>query len=334
MRRSLTGLILLSILLVVAWATTGLSGWLAATPLKITSPQSYVVARGATLTSIAGDLSATGIIKQPWKLRLLARFDGYNDRVLAGDYQLSPSMALGRFLSALNNGESLKQQVTLVEGITFAQLLESIKRAPGLISTVAGLTPTEIMEQLGWAGIGAEGNFFPDTYRYHQGYTDLALLAHIYQNMQNHLQREWRQRSPGLQISTPYEALILASIIEKESGLDSERRRISGVFHRRLKVRMKLQADSTIIYGLGAAFDGDLRRRDMRKDTPYNSYIHKGLPPTPIAMPGLASIQAALNPDTSDETLYFVATGTGGHYFSSTLREHNQAVARYLKTLE
>lgn len=333
MRPSLSGLILLGTLVVTFWGATGLNGWLAKTPLQVTHSRFYLVARGATLTSIANDLVAAEIIGESWKLRLLAKLDGHTDRVLAGKYQLIPGMELGSLLSAFNRGETLKQQLTIVEGVTFSQLLISINDAPGLTHTLQGQTPAQIMDRLGLSGEMAEGRFFPDTYRYHEGYTDLALLAHLYQNMQNQLQNEWATRSSQLEINTPYEALILASIIEKESGLDSERRRISGVFHRRLKINMKLQADSTIIYGLGTEFDGDLRRRDMRRDTPYNSYIHKGLPPTPIAMPGLASIKAALNPDTSDDTLYFVATGKGGHYFSTTLQEHNRAVARYLSSL-
>ena len=330
MRRGLNGLLLLGTLVAIVWAGSNLNSWLEKTPLQIAHSQSYLVARGATLTSIANNLVTSEILAESWKLRLLARLDGNSDRVLAGKYQLSPGMKLGALLNAFNRGETLKQQVTIVEGVTFNQLIKSINDAPGLVNTLSGQTPAQIMARLGLSAEMAEGNFFPDTYRYHEDYTDLALLAHIYQNMQTHLQHEWASRSSQLEITTPYEALILASIIEKESGLDSERRRISGVFHRRLKIRMKLQADSTIIYGLGAEFDGDLRRRDMRRDTPYNSYIHHGLPPTPIAMPGLASIKAALNPDTSDDTLYFVATGSGGHYFSTTLKEHNRAVARYL----
>ena len=330
MRQSLIGLIILTMVLVIGWGATGLNGWLAATPLVVTQSEVYQVGRGATLTSIASDLVTANILTAPWKLRLLARLDGNSDRVLAGKYQLDPGDSLGGFLEALNQGQSVTQQVTIVEGITFKQLLGSISRAPGLTVTLSGLEPQEIMARLGLGDELAEGNFFPDTYQYHEGYTDLALLAHIYQTMQSHLTRAWASRSQGLEINSPYEALILASIIEKESGLDSERRRISGVFHRRLKLKMKLQADSTIIYGLGDDFDGDLRYRDMRRDTPYNSYIHRGLPPTPIALPGLASIEAALHPDTSDETLYFVATGEGGHYFSTTLQEHNRAVSRYL----
>lgn len=329
LRRQIYLSLTLVLLVLAGLVAVNLESWLAASRLQVAEPHAYTVARGHTLTKIAGELGAQGFLNDPQKLIWLARLQGGADRILAGEYELQPEQTLAELLTALRSGSTIKKQVTIIEGETFAQLLTRMYSAPGLSILTADLSVDEIMQRIGFGGSVAEGNFFPDTYFYTVGTTDIELLKQMFQTMQAHLDEAWRTRAQPLVIDSPQSALILASIIEKESGLDSERRRISGVFHRRMERGMRLQADSTIIYGLGADFDGDLRRRDMRRDTPYNSYLHQGLPPTAIALPGLASIRAAVNPDRSDESLYFVATGEGGHQFSTTFEEHNRAVRRY-----
>jgi UPF0755 protein len=303
--------------------------WLGDTVLVVEQPLGLVVEKGDSLTRVARRLETQGVIDSAYQLRWFARLRGGGDRILAGEYQLLPGQTVAETLAALTNGDMVRRQVTIIEGETFGQLLGKIYQAPGLVLTTKGLGRAEIMRQLGSAGQAAEGNFFPDTYFYSTGISDLQLLKKMHQTMQSHLQKAWRGRAEKLAIDSPQAALILASIIEKESGTQSERARISGVFHRRLAMGMRLQADSTIIYGLGAEFDGDIRRRDLRRDTPYNSYLHHGLPPTAIALPGLASIEAAVHPNLEDDAIYFVARGDGSHQFSSTLAEHNRAVRRY-----
>jgi len=329
LRRRAFLLFTLIMFLLVGLATVNLETWLGETALRIDKSQIYQVKRGDTLTTIATRFSENGLISNPRQLLWFARLQGGGDRILAGEYQLVPGQTVAQLLAAVTSGNTIKQQITIIEGETFAQMMGKIQSAPGLVVTTAGLDAEEIMQNLDLAGQVSEGNFFPDTYFYSAGITDVTLLKRIYQTMQVHLDAAWQIRDEELELDSAQAALVLASIIEKESGTESERRRISGVFHRRLERGMRLQADSTIIYGLGADFDGDLRRRDMRRDTPYNSYLHNGLPPTAIALPGLASIRAAVNPDRSDETIYFVATGDGGHKFSTTLAEHNRAVRRY-----
>ncbi len=329
MRRRVLLLLTLITLLLAAFAATNLQTWLGNTALRIDEPQTFRVERGDTLTALSARLSDGGLLTNPQSLLWLARLQGGGNRILAGEYELLPGQTVAQLLIALTSGSTIKEQFTIIEGDTFAQMMAKMHSAPGVVDTLSGLLPAQIMQRLGLPEQTAEGNFFPDTYYYSAGITDLVLLRRIYQTMQTHLQDAWQSRAEGLAIDSPQAALVLASIIEKESGTESERRRISGVFHRRLEQGMRLQADSTIIYGLGSDFDGDLRRADMRRDTPYNSYLHGGLPPTAIALPGLASIRAAVNPDRSDETLYFVATGEGGHKFSTTLKEHNRAVRRY-----
>jgi len=329
LRRRVFLLVTLVFILLAGFVIENLETWLGGTALRLDRPQNHLVQRGDTLTTLATRFSDNGLLSNPQQLLLLARLQGGGNRILAGEYEFIPGQTVAQLLAALTSGNTIKEQLTIIEGDTFAQLIERIHSAAGIVVTTADLDPGEIMREMGLPGEVAEGNFFPDTYFYSAGITDLTLLNRIHETMQSHLDSAWQDRAEGLAIDSPEAALILASIIEKESGTESERRRISGVFHRRMERGMRLQADSTIIYGLGTEFDGDLRRRDMRRDTPYNSYLHGGLPPTAIALPGLASIRAAVNPDRSDETLYFVATGKGGHKFSTTLAEHNRAVRRY-----
>ena len=218
--------------------------------------------------------------------------------------------------------------LTFVEGITFAEMRAQLESATELQITLKGLSNTDVLKKIGASESNPEGLFFPDTYRFSAGTTDLELLKKSYRMMQQKLAQAWEQRDPGLPYKVPYEALIMASIIEKETGRADERPLIGSVFTNRLKIPMRLQTDPTVIYGMGQRFDGNIRRRDLTTDTPYNTYTRDGLPPTPIAMPGWGALLAAVKPAQSDK-LYFVAKGDGSHYFSRSLDEHNRAVAKY-----
>jgi UPF0755 protein len=227
-------------------------------------------------------------------------------------------------------GKVRQYSLTLVEGWTFWQMLEQVRQSEILQHTLTGKSDEQIMTAIGHHGEHPEGRFYPDTYHFPKGLNDVQFLKRAYDEMQQRLQKAWRQRAVGLPFDSPYEALIMASIVEKESALPSERTRIAGVFINRLRKGMRLQTDPTVIYGLGRNFDGDIRFRDLRRDTPYNTYTRRGLPPTPIAMPGQGAIDAVMNPDTTNY-LYFVARGdaSGSHVFSETLEEHEAAVNKY-----
>jgi UPF0755 protein len=226
------------------------------------------------------------------------------------------------------------EQVTVVEGATFADFLDALEQHPRIAHTLSGKSPAEIMAALGHPRLAAEGEFFPDTYRFAANTSDVAILTLAYQSMQRALGDAWQDRSPGLPLETPYQALTLASMIEKEAALQSERPLIAGVFVNRLRRGMRLQSDPTVVYGLGERFDGTIHTRDLLRDNPYNTYTREGLPPTPIALPGRESLRAAVQPAPT-AALYFVATGLGdgAHHFSSTLQEHNSAVQTYLERL-
>ena len=232
-------------------------------------------------------------------------------------------------LDLLHSGKVVQHSLTVVDGWTFEEVLAALSSKSELAHTFADeATYSEIMAQLGYPGVHPEGRFLADTYHFPRGTSDAAFLRRAYQSMESYLHDAWNERAPDLPYESPVDALIVASIIEKETGKAEERAEIAGVLVRRLKRNMRLEADPTVIYGLGADFDGNLRKRDLRFDTPYNTYLHKGLPPTPIAMPGTASIHAALHPEPG-ETLFFVAKGDGSHHFSVTYPEHQAAVRRY-----
>ena len=233
-----------------------------------------------------------------------------------------------QLLEMLVQGRAVQHSFTLIEGWTFRQLRQQLARLEPLAQTLAGQPDAEIMRQLGQSGLHAEGRFAPDTFFFQRGQRDLDLLRRAFEEQQRRLTQVWEQRQAGLPLKTADQALILASLVEKETGLASERPEIAGVFIRRLQLGMRLQTDPAVIYGLGDAFDGNLRRADLQADTPYNSYTRAGLPPTPIAMPGRAALLAVVRP-ASGTALYFVARGDGSHQFSATLDEHNRAVARY-----
>jgi UPF0755 protein len=265
-----------------------------------------------------------------WYLRL----KGLRARVQAGQYEIPAHASPAQILELFAQGKVILEELTVVEGATFADFLQGLEQQPHLAHTLAGKSPAEIMTALGHPGQSAEGEFFPDTYRFADGTTDLVILGLAYDSMQRALDAAWQLRRPDLPFDTPYEALILASMVEKEAALKSERARIAGVFVNRLRKGMRLQSDPTVIYGLGARYDGTVHTRDLLTDTPYNTYARDGLPPTPIALPGREALLAAVQPEETT-ALYFVATGLndGAHQFSNTLEEHNAAVQTYLVRL-
>ena len=286
------------------------------------------VKRGDTLASLNHELVQRGVIHSDWVLPVYARLNPQAANIKAGDYRIDASASLPSLMNDITNGKVVVYNITVVEGKTFKDLRASLVQTAGIEHTLNDKTDAQIATLLGIDG-SPEGWFMPETYQFHRGSSDLELLKRMYGEMQRTLEQEWPNRADGLPLANPYQALILASIIEKETGVASERPQIAGVFVRRLQKDMLLQTDPSVIYG-AADYHGDLTRKHLQTDTPYNTYINKGLPPTPIALPGKASIQAALHPADGD-SLYFVADGKGGHTFSATYEEHQQAVARYLK---
>jgi UPF0755 protein len=291
-------------------------------------PQIFLISPGSNIKSIAEDLTRREIIDDPWLFILLAKLKDVETRVRAGEYSIEPGKTPDDLLETFTSGKSIQYSFTVIEGWSFRQMMNAIAGDPILVHTLQDKDDAEIMRLIGYPDQHPEGMFFPDTYRFPKGTTDVEFLRRAYEVMQQHLEREWMQRDPDLPLNSSYEALILASIVEKETGAGFERPLIAGVFVQRLKRNMRLQTDPTIIYGLGSGFDGDIRFRDLKKDTPYNTYLYAGLTPTPIALPGLDSIRAALHPEPT-RALYFVSRGDGTHHFSETLEEHNAAVARY-----
>jgi UPF0755 protein len=299
------------------------------TPLALPSEGQVIeVAPGRSVRAIARDLEARGIIDNAWYLEGMARRAGVAGRLKAGEYHVASGTLPEEFLNLLVSGKVVQHSLTIVEGWTFQQMLAAVRAHPVLAQTLQDATPQAIMAALGHPDEHPEGRFLPDTYHFPRGTSDRDFLRRAYTALEQTLEREWSRRAEGLPLKTAYEALILASIIERETGVAEERTRIAGVFVRRLQQGMRLQTDPTVIYGIGDSFDGNIRTRDLRTDTPYNTYTRHGLPPTPIAMPGAAAIHAALHPADGDE-LYFVSKGDGSHQFSATLEEHNRAVRRY-----
>ena len=287
-----------------------------------------IVSPGAPLSQISEDLGGRGILEASWAFNAYARFSGDATRIHAGEYLIPTGTSPRQLLEQLVAGRVHLYDLTIIEGWTYADLISALRSHEAVDSR--GFAPEAVMAGLGKPRIHPEGQFFPDTYRFPKGTQTMTILRQAHMAMQDALEGAWRQYRYTAVLQTPYDALILASIIEKETALPEERRRISGVFHRRLERGMRLQADPTVIYGLGDDFDGDLRRADLTSDTPYNTYTRSGLPPTPIALPGRHALSAALDPAPGSE-LYFVATGLGdgSHHFSTTFDEHREAVARY-----
>jgi UPF0755 protein len=298
-------------------------------PLDIpTSGVNLVVKPGASLKSVADRLRELKVLDQPLYLVLLGRYLDLDSRLKAGEYQLAKGITPEQLLQQLAEGRVIQHGITLIEGENFQQMMTRVRQDPVLEHRLQSDAVDDIMSAIGYSGVHPEGRFLPETYHFPRGTTDVELLRRAYKEMESFLGDAWPERDEDLPISTPYEALILASIVEKETAVPEERARIAGVFVRRLRTGMRLQTDPTVIYGMGERYDGDIRFRDLRQDTPYNTYTRSGLPPTPIAMPGTDAILAALHPADGDE-LYFVARGDGSHYFSRTLAEHNRAVDRF-----
>ena len=300
-------------------------------PIAVEEETLYEVPRGAGYNRVVTDLTARGVIEDEWAFRLLTRLEPEAiPQLRAGEYMLEPGMSGRELIELLGSDRVVTYPLTIPEGWTFRQMRTRLDAAPKLENLTQGLSDEEVMALLEREGRHPEGWFFPDTYRYHKGMSDLDILRQALARMEQVLDEVWEGRSDDLAIETPYEALIMASLIERETGAPEERREIAGVFKRRMERGMRLQTDPTVIYGMGERYAGRITRADLQEATPYNTYVIAGMPPTPIAMPGRASLEAAVDPLPGD-TLYFVSRGDGTHHFSRTLREHNNAVNRYIR---
>lgn len=286
------------------------------------------IPRGAGFRAAVDQLEKAGIRVRPLEFELLARALGRERDIKAGSYEIAQPVTPTELLDKLTRGDVTQAEIRLIEGWTFAQLRAALDASPDLRHETTGLEDAQLLALLQATESHPEGLFFPDTYLFAKGSSDLRVLRRAYRAMQRHLKQEWEARSPNVPYRSPYEALIMASIVEKETGKASERDLIGGVLVNRLRIGMRLQADPTVIYGLGNAFDGNLKKIHLLEDGPYNTYTRAGLPPTPIAMPGIASLRSALRPGKT-EALYYVSKGDGSSQFSRTLDEHNRAVSRF-----
>ncbi|MFO1324799.1 MAG: endolytic transglycosylase MltG [Burkholderiales bacterium] len=300
-------------------------------PLNLpVSPFAFDVRPGAPLSAVARELGAAGVLPQPLALVALGRVRDVDRRIKAGSYEIDAGTTLPQLLARITQGDVTQTSITIVEGTTWAELKRALRANPDVKNTVLDLPDEELMARLGAPGVNPEGRFFPDTYFFAAGSADVALLRRARRALDARLAAAWESRATDLPFRSMDEALVAASIVEKETGRAVDRPLIASVFVNRLRKGMRLQADPTVIYGLGARFDGDLKRRDLESDTPYNTYTREGLPPTPIAFVSQASLDVVLNPPPT-EYLYFVARGDGTSKFSSNLAEHNRAVTRFQK---
>ena len=326
------GLILLALLAAAGALAYGWIGFsrFSQSPLSVQGAgQSLDVGRGSSLKEIVAQLHAQGVTAaHPLYWRLLAEQLRVSGRLHAGEYALAPGMTPRDLLSNMAAGKVLQRNFTIVDGWTFRDLRQALTKADKLRQDGAALDDASVMEKIGAAGEMPEGRFLPETYAYVKGDSDLDILRRAHAAMSKTLDGLWAQRDKDLPLVSPYEALILASIVEKETGRADERPRIAGVFVRRLRTHMLLQTDPTVIYGMGESYAGNIHKSDLTTDTPYNTYTRPGLPPTPIALPGRPALEAALHPASGSE-LYFVSRGDGSHVFSSSLEEHNRNVACY-----
>jgi len=299
-------------------------------PLNVAAQGDSVdIGRGSSFKGIVGELRQRGFsTANPWYWRLLAEQMHVAGRLHAGEYALEPGITPRQLLANMAAGRVLQRNFTIVDGWTFGELRQALNRADKLEHASQTLDDAAIMQKIGAGGEAPEGRFLPETYAYVKGDSDLDILRRAHAAMVKTLDELWATRAPDLPLATPYEALILASIVEKETGIPAERAQIAGVFVRRLENHMLLQTDPSVIYGMGANYAGNIRKSDLSTDTPYNTYTRAGLPPTPIALPGKPALAAALHPATGD-ALYFVARGDGGHVFARTLEEHNRNVDCY-----
>jgi UPF0755 protein len=303
-------------------------------PLNVSSPLVFRVAPGARFVRVATDLAARGVVAQPRAWLLYARFKGLASSIKAGEYEIEPGATPRSLLEKLVSGQVLLHSFTIIDGWRVADLLAALKHDPDVAVTLPDASQSSLMQTLGFGKLDPEGEFLPETYRFPAGTPDIELLRQAHSALQRELDSAWADREPSLPLHSPYELLIAASIVQKESGLPQELAKIAGLYLHRLRIGMRLQADPTVIYGLGERYDGSLHSDDLRSDGPYNTYTRVGLPPTPIALVSAAVIRATAHPQDTD-ALYFVASpkDDGSHVFSATLEEQNAAVARYVAHL-
>jgi UPF0755 protein len=310
----------------------GAFAYYALTTLPLASaPAQFTIASGSSLRSAARHMAGAGILRRPELFELLGRLMGEAGNLKAGVYELERPVTPVELLRKITEGDYSLAAITFVEGWTFRQMRKALEQHPAPRHDTRGLSDAEVLQRLGVELPSPEGWFFPDTYYFSSGSSDLRILGRAHALMKTRLAAQWEGRAAGLPLASPYEALVLASIVERETGRPDERPLIAAVFVNRLRLGMRLQTDPTVIYGMGDKFDGNLRKADLAADTPYNTYTRPGLPPTPIAMPGLAALTAAVNPAPS-AALYFVARGDGSHVFSRSLGEHERAVTKYQRT--
>jgi peptidoglycan lytic transglycosylase G len=321
-------LLLISLLIMIL---AGSIGYYATRPLLLPSlPFEFSIKQGTSLKGAARQMHQAGALSNDWGLVWLARLLGKSTQIKAGNYELTSNPTMLQLLNMLTKGQVSQGELSIIEGWTFNQFRDALNNSPAVRHDSVTMSEAEILQRIGAPEERAEGLFFPDTYYFANGVSDLVLYKRAYQTMQKHIKESWEAKSPGLPLQSPYQALILASIVEKETGRASDRDMIAGVFINRLRRGMMLQTDPAVIYGMGKKFDGNLRKRDLQVDTPYNTYTRAGLPPTPIALPGLAAIEATLHPAKTN-ALYFVARGDGSSVFSGSLVQHNRAVDQYQK---
>lgn len=317
---------LVGIILFIGWFY-----YLVNTAIKLPiTPYEFSIESGRSLKDISNQLVTDNLLPNAWSFRLLSKVLGYEISIKAGEYALIKDTSPLQLLEYLVKGEAKQNTIQFIEGWTFSQLRQALDEHPAIRHDTLNLSESEILQLIGAHELKAEGLFFPDTYFFTKNSSDISILKRAYQTMQKHLKTAWSSRKESLPLKSEYEGLILASIIEKETGNESDRSIIAGVLINRLHLGMRLQVDPTVIYGMGQKFDGNLRKHDLLTDHEHNTYTRSGLPPSPIAMPGLASIQAAFNPAETD-ALYFVAKGNGESHFSTNLKDHNRAVYKYQK---
>ena len=322
---------LLLVLFFLAAIIIGTIGYYAVNPISLPSlPFEFSINQGSSLKAAARQMQQVGILTNEWMFVTLARLIGKTTQIKAGNYELEAALTPLELLDVMTRGQVNQNEISIIEGWTFNQLRSTLNTNSSIRHDSLALSEAEIMQRIGASESHAEGLFFPDTYYFAAGTSDLNMLKRAYLTMQKHLQESWQTRSQNLPLASPYQALILASIVEKETGQAKDRSMIAGVFINRLRKGMLLQTDPTVIYGLGDKYDGNLHKQNLQTDTPYNTYTRAGLTPTPIALPGLAALQAALHPAKTD-ALYFVARGDGSSEFSGSLVQHNRAVNKYLK---
>ncbi|MCS4248801.1 MULTISPECIES: endolytic transglycosylase MltG [unclassified Pseudomonas] len=324
--------LLLQIGLVSAGLLLGFSAWKLDSalkqPLNLPQEQLLDVPAGATPTGTFNRLEADGVLDDAFWLRLYWRFNLDGQPLHSGEYRMTPGLTAQGLIGLWQRGEVVQYSLTLVEGWNFRQVRSALAKHEKIVQTLSGLTDSEVMDKLGHPGVFPEGRFFPDTYRFVRGMTDVEFLKKAYNRLDDVLAQEWSKRAADAPYTDPYQALIMASLVEKETGVPEERGQIAGVFVRRMKIGMLLQTDPTVIYGLGERYNGKLTRAHLKEANPYNTYMVAGLPPTPIAMVGREAIHAALNP-VPGSSLYFVARGDGSHIFSDDLDAHNAAVREF-----